>query len=37
VSAYNIGQVLGVLLLVAIVVGIVRDVMKKRGGRDDRP
>jgi hypothetical protein len=30
-SAYGAGQLFGLL----IVVGIVRDVMKKRGGRDD--
>ncbi len=34
-SAYNFGQLLGVLLLVAIVVGIVRDIMKKRSAKSD--
>lgn len=37
-AAYSIGQVLGVLLLVAIGFGIYRDVIKKKGkGRDDNP
>lgn len=36
-SAYNLGQLFGVALLVAIVVGVARDVMKKRRrGDDDR-
>ena len=34
-SAYNFGQLLGLVLLVVIVVGVVREVLKKRGTKDD--
>ena len=34
-SAYSVGQVLGVLLLLAIVVGLVREAIKKRGDPKD--
>jgi hypothetical protein len=36
VSAYNVGQLFGVLLLVAIAVGIFRDYQKKHNGDDDK-
>jgi hypothetical protein len=35
VSAYNVGQLLGLLLLVVIVVGVVREIVKKRSGDDN--
>ncbi len=31
-SAYGAGQIVGVLILVLIVVGVVREIIKKRGG-----
>lgn len=30
-SAYGAGQIVGVLVLVLIVVGVVREIIKKRG------
>lgn len=33
-SAYGAGQIFGVLILVLVVVGVVREVLKKRGGGD---
>jgi hypothetical protein len=34
-SAYGFGQLIGLAILVLIVVGVVRDVMKKRRGGDE--
>lgn len=31
-SAYGAGQIFGVLILALIVVGVVREFIKKRGG-----
>jgi hypothetical protein len=33
-SAYGAGQIVGVLILVLIGVGVVREIIKKRGGGD---
>jgi len=31
-SVYGAGQIVGVLILVLIGVGVVREIIKKRGG-----
>jgi hypothetical protein len=35
-SAYNVGQLFGLVILASIVVGVVRDIVKKRSGKNDR-
>ncbi len=37
VSAYMAGQLFGVAIMVLIVVGVVRDVVKKRAEKRGRP
>ena len=35
-SAYNAGQLFGLVILALIVLGVVREIMKKRGEKDDQ-
>lgn len=34
-SAHNAGQLFGVVILALIVVGVVRDIIKKRNAKKD--
>lgn len=36
-TAYNAGQLVGFLLMALIAVGVVREIMRKRGGGDSEP
>lgn len=36
-SAYGLGQLFGLVVLVLIVVGVVREIIEKRGGGDGEP
>jgi uncharacterized membrane protein len=36
-SAYGAGQIFGLLILGLFVVGVVREIVKKRGGGDGEP
>ncbi len=34
-SAYNAGQLFGLVILALIVVGVVREILKKRAEKED--
>lgn len=34
-SAYNVGQLFGSVILALIAVGVVREILKKRAEKDD--